>query len=762
MFAAEVAVNVERPRFDEHSSRMVRIHLTGGWRLDPSLSGGGRAATRRAAEAVSGVLALEVDGVDVLGGRAEGPLLPALEGLLEALAALQAGAAAAAAPFREGELLLLLRLRGSQASLTLVDLGPPARLPVHRFEVELAGLTGAALEAAAELCRRLGSATGAGAMAERRLRGAARRPRLAGGEGPPGFTTPLAASLVLGVEDAALPLGLEVELDDDGHEPAPRHGPTGLPDLLLPGRVMASLGGAGAVLDGIPFLTLRDLVSGLEELARAAQRGDPGSTIRLGQVGRSTDLALRIDLGEATLALPGQPPEPLRPAELGAAVLGAVRRLKALLSARDPARADAAALRELEAAAAAAADHLAEQTGADLHVATAPAPRGRQAAAPPQAPLAPGALRRISLRTAWQEQVGEPVPPGLVQVGRAVLATGRGAVVGRVAGRTWRSAGADWAALAGGLLLVRRGDTLLALEPGSGRPRWSRPLAEGAPTGAAGRLGDSLLLAEVGALSGLDPRHGATRWRLPLPGGSGLSLAAFGSLAAVGTSAGLVYGVDADGRVAWRLRGPGPVLAPPALLGQALAVLHAAGPGAALLLLDPATGRRLREVALDVVPAGAPARFAAGLALSGRSGGAAVVTLVRPRAGRAWAVEAPLLGAPRLAAAGRALLASDQAGGLACLDASGKVAWSLEPGPAAAAGGAAPVSAHGVVVAARDGVTLLDLRGGRVLGRADGLLPTRLLATATLSIAALEPDGAVTGLTAAGHLSLLPPAGGPP
>jgi outer membrane protein assembly factor BamB len=261
-------------------------------------------------------------------------------------------------------------------------------------------------------------------------------------------------------------------------------------------------------------------------------------------------------------------------------------------------------------------------------------------------------------------------------------------------------------------------------------------------------------VAEAGALSALEPGTGQPRWRVDLAGSDGLALAAFGPLVAAGTGSGLLYGLGLDGRLAWRLRAPGPALTPPLLLGRTLASLHAVGPAAALLLVEASSGRRLREVPLDVIPAGPLLRFGGGLAVAGRSGGTAVVILVRPSTGRAWEVEAPLTGTPRLAVAGRALLACDASGALARLEPGGGLAWSLPP--CAGSGSAVPVLARGLVVTARGGVSVLDASLGRPLGSVAGLAPLRLLADGQLSIAALEADGTATGLSTAGHLSLLP------
>jgi outer membrane protein assembly factor BamB len=756
IIAAGVAVNVERPGFPEHSSwSMVRILAAGGWRHDPALGRAAEAAAGRALAELSGVLTVEVDGVDVTGGRTEGPLLASLEALLGGVAHLLAGGLQAAVPFRGGEVLLVVRRRDAQALLTVATLGRPGRLPVRDVTVDLAALAAAALEASAGLCRDLAGAA-EGERAARRLRAAAARvARARPRHPPPGEPLPVAGA----PSDAPGPLRCLVALDGDGAPLRLAPGePADLAALLAPGRL--SLAGADgrllASVDGAPYLALRDLVAGAEEAARALRRGEPRCELALGRPGREGDLLLELDLRAGTVAAPGGPPVAATALELADAAAAGAAAFAGLARARAVAHAGNPALAELVAAAAAARDHLAELLAADARHAPLPAPARPASAAPPQRPLAPGRLQRVVLRRTVEAHAGLPVGPALVAAGRTAIALGRDALVavapaaGRVA---WRSAGADWGGAAAGLLLVRRGDRLEALDPRTGRPRWSRQLPGARPTGLAGARGGPLLLAEPGALTALDAATGATRWRLDLPGASGLALAALGPLAAAGTDAGVLYGVDLAGRIAWRLRGPGPALAPPVLVGASLASLHAAGPAAALLLADPATGERRGEVALDVLPAGPPLRFAGGLAVAGTSGGEAVLLHVHPGRGRSWETGVPLSGPPALAAAGARLVAGDGTGALSLLGPRGQVRWSLPGG--ADRGGAAPWLARGLVVAARDGVALVEAAGGRLLATAPGPAPAWLAVGPDLSIAALDADGALTGLAPGGHLSVV-------
>src|SRR5512142_2166518 len=119
---------------------MIRIRTGSSWRHDPRL----RSALRRvegrtraaAARAVVDALALEVDGIDLAEGRAEGPLLPALEALLRGVARIVAGAPHATVTLPDGELEVVIRRRGPSALLTVVALTQPSRVLASEVEVD--------------------------------------------------------------------------------------------------------------------------------------------------------------------------------------------------------------------------------------------------------------------------------------------------------------------------------------------------------------------------------------------------------------------------------------------------------------------------------------------------------------------------------------------------------------------------------------------------------------------------------------------------
>src|ERR671930_2398939 len=108
---------------------MVRVRLGASWREDPTLRNalaqGGSAAEDAAARVVD-ALAIEVDGVDVAAGQAEGALVAGVMDLGEAALRLLGGAPRAQVHFSEGSLELLLRRCGTSVLRTIVALGRQA------------------------------------------------------------------------------------------------------------------------------------------------------------------------------------------------------------------------------------------------------------------------------------------------------------------------------------------------------------------------------------------------------------------------------------------------------------------------------------------------------------------------------------------------------------------------------------------------------------------------------------------------------------
>ncbi len=748
---------------------MFRIRTGAAWRHDPDL----RAALRRgagpdraaAARVVVDALALEVDGVDIAAGLAEGPLLPALEALLRAVARIVGGAAHATVTFPDGAVELLIRRRGRAALLSVVALSRPSRVLARDVEVEVDVLAAAALEASATLCGELAEilpgAEGrearplrAAARALRRTEvGAPRRPRLR-------VTVPGARAVA-----RAAPLVCLLELfDDDGLLGAYEGGRPDLGSLLGPGRIVlrGTDGAELAVLPGVPFLVARDLGAATDLLLGAFRAREPRCELALAGPRPGPAVALVVDLEAGTVSRPGAPPIRCPPLALARAFAEVQVELGRLACARNPRQAENGYLADLERTAASRLAQVEELAEGDRAAREVPAPA--RAPAPPrvaQRPLGPGRLRRLAFRPTFHLDAGSPAGEGLLPAGSAAIVAGR-ALVAAVDPRSgavrWRADGCAFAAVAGGAVLTAASGELRALSPRTGRAAWTRPLPGMTPVGAAGLARGPLVLVERDAATALDPGSGRTLWRFEPPGASRLHVAPFGGVLVVGTDAGILYGLDAAGMLVWRVRAPGAVLrAPVATAGLCLALAAAESGATALLAVDPATGERRWEAPLDVSGPAAVRAWGRRIAVAGTVAGDPLVTALERSGAAAWTVAPPLSGAIGAAAAGPHLVVRDAAGALVALGRDGRARWSRPAPPGAGPSRAAPpVVARGTVVAvAADALQALDARTGELVGAIGGVSPVRVLADASLAIVALDADGLATGWRLGTHLSVV-------
>jgi outer membrane protein assembly factor BamB len=748
---------------------MVRIGTGAAWRHDPALrealrrgAGPARAA---AARAVVDALTLEVDGVDVAAGLAEGPLLPALEALLRAVARIVAGASHATVPFPDGEVELLIRRRGRAALLTVVALSRPSRVVARDVEVELDALAAAALEASASLCRELAELLpGAEGREARPLRAAARALRRTE-EGAPPRPLPSRRPRARRPDRRAAPIRVALELgEDDGLLAAYEGGRPDLGSLLGPGHV--ALEGPGGdelcALPGLPFLVVRDLGAAIDVILRAVRAREPGCTVPLGRPARGLPLRASVDVAGGTMTLAGRGEVPCPPLALALAraLAEAQAELARLVRARNPRQAENAYVAELERAAAERLAQIEELAEGDRAAEVPGAARARPAPRVPQRPLGPGRLRRLAFRRTFLLDVGAPAGEGLLVAGGVAVLAGAATVAGvaRASGAVlWRADGCELATMAGGLVLVARGGTLSALTPRTGRIRWRRPVPGATVTGAAALARGPLVVLERGAATALDPGSGRTLWRFEPPGAGRIAVTAFGGVLAAGADTGLLYGLDAAGRVLWRLAAPGPALRPPLAAGGLCLALCAADPGTALLAVDPATGARRWEAPLDAAPGAAPCAWGRRVAVAGTSGGDPIVTVLESSGAPAWTVSPPLEGSVAAAAAGPLLVLRAGSGALVALGRDGATRWSrpAPPGGARSRGPAPAVARGTVVAAAADGLQAVDARTGELVGAIAGPAPAHLAADASLAIAAMDPDGLAAGWRVATHLSVV-------
>jgi len=746
---------------------MVRIRLGSTWKQDPdfrtTLSRGGAAAAEAARSAID-ALALELDGVDVASGRAEGALLPSLEELGEAILRLLAGARRAEVHFSEGGIELLLARVGPSALLTVVSLSRPARVTAQGLEVDLLELAHAVREALLVLADDLATLEG-GRAPSRSLRQVASRLGTANAAPSAEHPGPGPGMLHAQRPRADAPI-CAFDLRDEGGLIGSYRGPgPDLGSLLTGGEVVLRTPDGRELLSigGPPFLVLRDLAAFAGMLADAAKSGEQRASVALALPGRHATSRLEVDLLAGTVSTNSAPPRFCPVLPLARALLEAAVDYCGVVAARNPWQAENGWLAELRLGAGERLAHVQELLGGDVYAADGVRVRERREKILPRAPLGPGRIRRLVFRRAFEAEAGAPAGFGLALEGRLLIAAGASAVLGLDArsGRTaWRSAGVTQAALHGGCLLICDGARLRALGAADGRELWAREL-DGLPEAprTLRRLSGGLLLLLGGqTVAALEAASGRTIWTFRPPAARELWAASVGQVAVVGSDAGFLYGIlAASGHTAWRLRVPGHLVASPGASGGDGLALCATEFGGSLIVFDPVSGKRRHEVPLDVAPTAGPLPFAGLWAVAGAVAGDPVVVAVN-RSGQLAFEAAPSLGVEPVAltALKCGLIVKTSRGACVALGRAGQSLWArppraLHPPPA----NVPAVVARGVALVAGEHLEALDASTGELLGEVPLAAPVRLASDPGLHLYGMDAAGVVTCERLETHLSVL-------
>jgi outer membrane protein assembly factor BamB len=742
---------------------MVHVRIGEGWASDPGIRAALHAPEsgprQEAIRSIVDVLAIEVDGVDIAAGRTEGPLAAGVLALLAAVDRLAAGAGHASVPFEDGSVELLLHRRGGHALASVVTLSRPARVVAHDVEVDLSRLAEAAREAARSFCERVAEvapAAGDSPDLRRLLRVASRRISLAD---PPGAGLPTTRSRR--TRRRRLEPACSFEVHDEAGRLSTWSGPgagADLASLLVRGRVTLRSGGGTEILslDGTPFLLFRDLCEGAARVAGA--HGAP-LTFELARPGRRATATVAVD--GSSVSVDGGRAIECDPLALAHAIVDGARDFCAVVKARAPAQSRNALLADLEASARSALAQIREVRAGDRpaevrrRLRLAPSPRV------PVHPLAPGRLRRVSLRRMASADVGPPASDGLFRADPVVVACGAGetrAFDARSGASLWTGPGAPCAALAGGAFVTLREERLLARDARTGGLLWERA-APGVPatratisTGPGGRI----LLSAGSSTTAVDASTGAIAWTFRSPGALRLLPLPLGALTVLAADSGMVHAIDAAGDLAWRLRGAGTLAALPVRDGRGCLLCFRTPTGATLASVDASSGVRTFEASLDFAPTGAPVRFAGRIAIAGRVGGDGVVAALEEDGSPAWIVPSPVGGAVALASMPGGLLVKGADGSCAALDRDGRATWTRScDGRAAPPGNLPPVPVRGLIVVPAEEVDLLDARTGEEVGRLPVQAPARLSVDGDLATWALDAEGLLTAARLRGHLSVV-------
>ncbi len=740
---------------------MIRIRIGVGWASDPEVRAGLRAGSsepRRAAiRAIVDVVAIEVEGVDIAAGRTEGPVAEGVLGMLRAIDRLAAGEEHASVPFEDGAVELLLHRRGGVALLSVATLSRPARLLAHDVEVDLPRLAEAARAAATSFCDRVAEiAPSARALPELRrlLRAAARTPP-APSPGPVVLPATRARRTHRRRRDAACSFEIN---DEAGRLSTWRGRGADLDSLLVRGRVSfrSPAGDEFLSVAGAPYLTFRDLCAAAARIAAS-----PGAPVAFDVARPGRNATSRVTVADGAVTVVGADPVRCGSLDLARAILEGAADFCAVVRRRAPGQAGNTLLSDLETSAAATLAHVLEAREGDRLFASRRRVRTGREERPSPRPLGPGSLRRISFRSIASADVGPPAGVGLLLRGDVLVACGREETLALDAGRgtvLWRAPGAFQGAADDRACALLRGATLEARDVGSGSVVWTRPAPPEADARSVLSLppGGRLFVAAGPSVSALDASRGDALWTFLSPGASRLSLLPLGPLLVVASDTGMVHALDPAGRVAWRLRGAGPLAAPLTGTGRSCLLAFLTPTGATLASVDPSTGARLFEASLDFTPVGPPLRFAGRIALAGSVAGDAVIAALEEDGSPAWVEPSPTGGAPSLAACGAGLLAKGADGTCGALDRDGRTLWLRScAGRPVPPGNVPPVAARGVVVAAAEEVEILDVSTGAPIGRVPAHAPARLVVDGDLTTWALDADGLLTGARVRGHLSVV-------
>jgi len=745
---------------------MVEVRIGQGWSSDPAASRALRVARQARSQAAAvrdivDVIAIEVDGVDIAAGRTEGPVLEAVTALLRAIDRLSAGSTHASVPFEEGAVELVLRRRGASALLSLVTLSRPARALAHDIEVDLEALSRTARQAALDWVHRVAALAPAALQVpgvRRLLRAASRASRL----------SPAAPSRPAARARSARPRRLghpacSFELNDEEGRLAAFRGPgADLASLLAPGRVTLRAADGREIFSAVgpPFLALRDLCAAAARLVGAAGQGSV--VFQLGRPGRKRPATVEVEARTGEVTVDGRAAGQCEPLLLAQALLEGTADFCAIVEARNFAQSDNAHLSELRDSAASLLAQVRELLAGDR---TADQVRRLRMARPrsrAREPISPGQLRQVSFRRVLSAEVGNPATPALFLLGPVLVACGARATLGcdsADGSLRWKASGAARAALADGALVLAEEGALRCLDAETGAQRWRESMPPGAapPRALVPLAGGQVAVLEGGRLAAVALGSGRTSWSFESPGAVRLSAARFGPVLVLAADTGLVHGLDPEGRVLWRLRGPGPLAEGPALGASSCLLLFHAPLGAALSGVDAATGRRRLQASLDVTPTGPPVAFAGRLAVPGTVGGDFLVTALEADGSPAW-TSSPSLGTGpfALTPARSSLLVKTADGSCASLARDGAARWARSrEGAAASVGNLAPVVARDLAFVASEEVEILDLERGERLGRLPATAPRSLLVTEDLFAWALDGEGLLTAARLRGHLSVV-------
>ncbi len=709
----------------------------------------GRRWTRERGATPHDSVSLELDGVALVDGAEDEPLLPLVESLLGCTAALGRGAPLADISLPESGLVLCLENTEDGCTLRIASLARPARL-VRRVRLDWAewcdGVVRMGEHFAADLEASAVPAASRRTVRER-LRALRQPSRLAPGR-PPG---PL--GLRLGASGKALALQLT---DSAGLlDRAPRGHTAALGALLGSGRIWVSGTPEGWHLDGPVLLHVLELVRCGEEVQRALGTGVEAIDLQL------PDGPSRVSLTGPAWTL-GKETLPWTAEEVARALLSLGASAARAVRWAVPSQRRNPHLEELVTRSEAALALLRPPTGARREKAPVRRRKAVRAARAVRPLRREGSIRRLRfLPVALAPGLAGPGPATLVSTeAGVVLLSDRGMDVLGWDGKLQlhRATPRGGAAATDGHALGATRDRLYGYGIQDANPRWFQP-HDGAALDPVAISAEQLLLfgVERRGVRALDALTGRERWSFLPARTRRLHLGLSGVTVLAASEAGVLTGLDLhDGTVRFRVAAPLPFTGPAVAWGPVVLAPLGREDRSALLALDPVLGEVRWLTELPLRQAAPPTAGGARAWIAGLHEDRPTLACVDVRGQVIWQRAVPVLDRPvGVLRAGVELVVVGTAGAAVRVRRDGKPVWR-----AGAAGvvmtAVPPALEHGVLLTAGPVVRALDVRQGRVLAELPAGRGVRAMAVSPrLDLALLDESGDLAIHRLASHFAVL-------
>ncbi|HYO52754.1 PQQ-binding-like beta-propeller repeat protein [Archangium sp.] len=685
---------------------MIRFRIGHRWKREP-------------ADPPHDSVSLELDGVNLLPGAVEEPLVEAVPALVGAVAELHAGGRRLAqVSLAEAHLELVLRRSGTDIELQVASLSRPARQlhPPVRLDAE-------ELAEAARACGRafLEDITG---VIPRMLSEAPRQEleralrRLEEPAHPLEERRP--EPFIRRVAPPTLPgFGFALDDPDDVLRRSVREKGPELASLLCPGEVWLSLPERPVAwrAQGPPFLTALELARQAADLARAVELGEP----RFGfePAGVRPELMLDLKAGEARL---GGATFPLRAEALVAAMYHLGQALAVTMSERERSLASNPYLVELTERCREGLSHLRgavqppEESGTAM-ARTVPPPGASR-------PLkVPGRLRRLRFDDLWEQRKLADADQGRLMLGRqgpVYSSPQMACAFDRKAGKQlWRRAATHGvAASTDGYSLAASAVRVCGFQGRGSGARWLHD-HDGL------RIGPMLLRQEGLLLTLSDDRialafnevTGREMWRLAPPRTRRSHLGIQAHRALLATDSGYLYGLDlADGQVRFRVSASLPFLGPPVPWGRHFVAPLGQGSHFALLLSDAHTGEAAWTYEMSLSLPSVPLPSGKRLYVAGELEGEGVLVCLDSTGQTRWQRVLHLGPGPfALARLPGGVLVTSALGAAARMSDEGEVDWRVGAAGEQLTKALPPIISRGVVLVPGERVRAVDPDSGNVL-----------------------------------------------